>query len=153
MFLRKGYHKQGIQVDVVKEAHLDEKLNEPGQQQVAQAVKQLANDDVSLAWRASLNAKIAAEAKVVKKKRQVAFVFRPAAGLALASALALVVMTNRPTTTTSSGFDTAAELEAQVLQEHLSAERSTELMGSPYVRTASTGNPQPYYDSADLETL
>jgi hypothetical protein len=106
-------------------------LNEKGQQFVSQAVKQLPLDEVNLAWRSQLNEKLLQESSKVKSSRmRVNYVWRPMAGVAVGAALALALIAPR------GGFNSISSvpsIEVSLMQAHISADQSHELIGSAYV--------------------
>ena len=73
-------------------SQIDEKLSSVGQQAIKGMVKSLPEDTLSMAWRSSLNEKLLEAAAKKRKKQRLVWVLRPALGLSLACALAVVVM-------------------------------------------------------------
>jgi hypothetical protein len=71
---------------------LDEKLNSEGMRAISEMVKGLPDDVPSMSWRSQLNERILAEAKPKKAFDLHRWLLRPAIGLGLAAALALVVV-------------------------------------------------------------
>ncbi len=70
---------------------LDALLDSPDVARLSEAVKSMSEDEVSLAWRSKLNERIATTASA-KSRRGRSWLFRPALGLGLAGALALVIL-------------------------------------------------------------
>lgn len=126
------------QMDPLKEARIEELLNTEGQQFIAQGVKRLSNEEPSMAWRAQLNAQLLAEAQATRKvERRRAWIFRPAAGLAMAGALAMVFISTQdngtPVQSSSSSF------EEQIVNAHYAAEQSVLLTGTSVAAHTSNG--------------
>ncbi len=125
-------------VDPIKEANFDLALNEKGQQFVAQAVKQIPVEDVSLAWRSQLNEKLLQEsAKVSSTRKRINFVWRPMAGVAVGAALAFALIVPR---NDGVGSIQSYSVEASLMQAHISADRSHELIGSAIVSADNQSN-------------
>jgi hypothetical protein len=142
-------------VDPIAEARLDEALNDVGQQFVAQSVKRLPMDDVNLAWRSQLNEKLLVEQTRIRKVRKQNLIWRPVAGLAMASALAFTLMIPRSTLTT---IEPNGAIEANVMHAHMIAERNYELTGSAVVTRETNLDAVPQtasyeWEEADLGAL
>lgn len=69
---------------------LDEKLAES--EPIAGLVRSLPEESVSMAWRSALNERVLAESARRQKSQRIAWVWRPAAGLAVASGLAMALL-------------------------------------------------------------
>jgi hypothetical protein len=95
---------------------LDELLHSPEQAEVARLVGSLRDEAPSLAWRGALGERLAAERMRVERNARWAFVMRPAAGLALAGALAVVIMI-RPSEPARQNTSTS-RVEARLLGAH-----------------------------------
>ena len=125
-------------VDPIKEAKLDVALNEKGQQFVAQAVKQIPAEELSLAWRSNLNEKLLQEsAKVSSTRKRINFVWRPMAGVGVGAALAFALLVPR-----NADFSLVhpSSVEASMMQAHIAADRSHELIGSALVSADNQSN-------------
>lgn len=141
MFKQKNQASKAT-IDPIVEARLDEALNASDQQFIAQSVKRLENEDVSLAWRSGLNEKVLAMSAEGKKRRKIALVWRPAAGLAMASALTFAVFTTLDRGAVD-GSSTAVRpsIEAAAVDAHLSAFHREELGSVQLVSTSSSSTP------------
>jgi len=70
----------------------DEKLKTPGQMAMRSLVSALPEEEVSMAWRSSLNQQLMQVAAKKQRRRRFLWVASPIAGLSFVSALAFVVM-------------------------------------------------------------
>lgn len=141
-------------MDVVQEARLDEALNSPVQQSIAQGVKRLSSETPSMAWRSQLNERLLAEAaKKRAERRRRALVWRPVAGLAVASALTMAILIPNRNLAGPSG----RSVEADVWSAHSVAEKNFYLTGTTGVarETDSNALANASYDweAADLTAL
>lgn len=130
MFDWRKRSKPSFSMDPIAEAKLDEALNELGQQFIAQSVKRLSNEDVSLVWRSRLNEALVVEQSKAQKTRRVRLIWRPISGFAAASVCAFVLISNQATIDPPRS---SARLEADVIHAHVLAQRSYELTGSSVV--------------------
>src|SRR5690242_12148641 len=78
--------------DNLKGKDLDQELSSPAQTQMREIVQALPEETVSLSWRSDLNARLYAEAARRRKLNLFGWIWKPAAGLALAGALAIAFM-------------------------------------------------------------
>jgi len=78
---------------------LDSQLESAGQQTIAKIVQGLPEDTLSMAWRSSLNERLLAEATVKRPRFRFTWIAMPAAGAAVACALAVAVFLHAPTGT------------------------------------------------------
>lgn len=74
----------------MNERELDEKLAQT--QSIAGVVRSLPEETLSMAWRSSLNERVLVEAAKRQRSRHIAWIWRPAVGLALASSLAMAIL-------------------------------------------------------------
>lgn len=109
--------------------NMDAKLATPSQEAMRQVVQSLPDETVSLAWRSALNEKVLAAAKVQHKRRVLYWFLRPAAGLALAGAMAAVVLFRQPTPTSRPAASTYG-VEAALIAAHDDATRYNDITGS-----------------------
>jgi hypothetical protein len=107
---------------------LDAKLVAPEQRMVAEAVRNLRDEPVSLVWRSELNERLLEVASVQRRKRRVAWVLRPALGLALAGVVVMTIMFgNTPNGPT---LESGANMEAALLKAHHEAVTARDLVGA-----------------------
>lgn len=98
--------------------NLDEQLKSANQMAISGLVKALPAEDLSLEWRSGLNEKLHA---VVARRKKKVFLIRwlsPAAGLALAAGMAIVI--NRPPSEVHSSpvATQSPSVERRLLDEH-----------------------------------
>ena len=75
----------------------DRELSSPSQLRVREIVRSLPEETLSLSWRSDLNARIRAESARLRKRILFGWIWKPAAGLTLAGALAVAVVFRIPT--------------------------------------------------------
>src|SRR4051812_44518980 len=75
---------------------LDRELSSPGQELVREVVQALPEEPLSLAWRSDLNTRLHAVAARKKKLDLFGWIWNPAAGVALAGALAVAFVFRMP---------------------------------------------------------
>lgn len=112
-------------MDPIREALLDAELNSAEQVRIANIVRSLPQDEMSLAWRSDLNSKLAASA-APPKPSLARLVWRPVAGLAIASVLTFAIVVSRPQ---SSEIAVRTELESAIGGAHVVAQTNAELIG------------------------
>ena len=93
---------------------IDNKLN--ASEGMKSLMKALPEEQVSMAWRSSLNEKLLAT--VPKKRFNWNWVLRPALGLGLAGALALVIVTQPQPSGVVTVMPARGSLEAHLVAEH-----------------------------------
>lgn len=71
-------------------------LGSPAQQRTREIVQGLPEEPLSLTWRSSLNARLAEVAVRRRRLNLLGWMWKPAAGLAVAGALAVAVVLQRP---------------------------------------------------------
>lgn len=119
-FLRKMTVVEGKGLSIDETRRLDAELNRS--EFLADAVKSLPEDTLSLAWRSELNERLFAEAAAGRRSSRRLWVWRPALGLALAGALALAIYlpganeANRPSPTLG-----RSSVESQMANAHVDA--------------------------------
>lgn len=104
----------------------DERLHGEGQSQVAEWVRGLPEETPSMAWRATLNEKVRAEAQTRARARWRWSLARPALGLATAAALAFVVLVPRPALRTAPA---KGHLEASLVALHEQSVETADIVG------------------------
>lgn len=134
------------------ENELDEKLNTSGQLQVRDLVKGLAEDQVSMAWRSSLNEKLLQAAPV--KRSAWSRILRPALGLAAAGALALTFVMQQPEAKGVISGGNSSALEARLMADHQQTIALVDLSGpglSPDETNYVSSEPSTDYDSLEVD--
>ena len=102
----------------MKRTEFDDTLLEgSGQEFVRKLVANVPDDELSMAWRSSLNERLRAEAAPAPKRQRMAWFLRPALGLAFAGALAAVVMLRTSPMETPT-VRKSGNLEAALVQDH-----------------------------------
>lgn len=97
---------------------IDEKLNSFSQAKIAEAVRSLPDEELSMAWRSGLNSRILEGAASQRKKRlRMNFLWKPAFGLSLACTLAVTVIFRSPAKTIQAGDS----IEIALLRHHQEA--------------------------------
>lgn len=91
-------------------------LNHGDQKLVGQLVSMLPEDVPSMAWRSALSEKIYAEHASFQKRRRFLWLTRPAAGILVAGALALIVLVRVPTKQPS--FAAGKSIESAVIDTY-----------------------------------
>jgi hypothetical protein len=107
----------------------DEMLECTSQLKVREMVSGLPDDSLSMAWRSALNEKLIAAGKVSRQRKRMNLILRPAFGLAVASALALVLVMQPsriapPSSTKNPG------LAAALVKDHRENVELTDMVGS-----------------------
>ena len=106
----------------------DERLHGEGQRQAAEWVRALPEETPGMAWRSALNEKVLAEASRRDKARRRWTLVRPALGLALASALAVVVFVPRPSTVVTP--KPTSRIEEGLVALHEQSVETADIVGS-----------------------
>lgn len=117
-------------------ANVDQRLEGAGQQQVAKVVHALPEETVSMAWRSALNEKVLLASKARQRTKVINWVLRPTAGLALASALAIifVMRTSAPNLAASTGI-TSNSVEAKLVAFHRDSSLAYDVSGPGLTNT------------------
>ncbi len=115
---------------------MDQRLEGAGQQQVAKVVQALPEETVSMAWRSALNEKVLLASKARQRAKVINWVWRPTAGLALASALAIVFVmrTGAPVMSAPSGL-TSNSVEAKLVAFHRDSSLAYDVSGPGLTNT------------------
>lgn len=122
---------------------------------VRHMVASLPEEEPTLAWRSALSERIHQEASKRDKRRRWNFVWRPFAGVALASALAVVMLNRVP----NSGMvqpSSSRSLEASLAQAHQDAMAASEVTSyAPVVAVSDEAREElhPTWNEVDLEAL
>ena len=109
----------------------DAQLASPAQNAMREVVQALPEDSLSMAWRSGLNERLLVEGARHQRRRRFFWLLRPAAGLAMAGALAAVFMIR-----TSAVPDVAPKaagsdsFEAALLSAHNEASQFADVAGS-----------------------
>lgn len=111
---------------------IDERLESEGQRQVAEWVRGLPEDTPGMAWRAALNEKVRAESDRRSRDHRRWTLARPALGLAMASAFALVVIVpHRPGDRSGeSSPRSASRVEASLVALHDESVQDADIAGT-----------------------
>ncbi len=129
---------------------LDAKLEK--QEPMRRLVRELRSDEPSMAWRADLNEKLRSLTPS-PKSRTWGWLWKPAAGLGLASILVVAVFVKTPQVSTPSGANETAIAQA-MLQAHQQAVAHQELGTVPVEALSSDSATGPMeWNEVDLTTL
>lgn len=134
---------------------LDARLNSPGQKQIANIVRDLPEDTVSMAWRSALNEKLAPMAAKQERARRITWIWKPSLGLALAATLAVVMVMRIPDNRPASSKDSDA-LEAGLVAYHQDSTVAMDVAGPGSANpqpTEVTGQKEPGWTEDDLSSL
>ncbi len=99
----------------------DSKLESTQQQAIASLVKKLPEENLSMAWRSSLNERIRAEADKKRKQRRTRIVWSSSLGFGMAGAILLMVMVPnaiRPTSDVLPSSNKTEVLESSLYALH-----------------------------------
>lgn len=135
------------------EARLDEAL--ANQTISGLLMKALPEEQPSMAWRSLLNERILAIAAASKRRSRWLSIWRPAIGLGLAGALAVVFMVNRPSQRPVD--HPRARVESGLVEAHQMSVEATEIAGpglAQHEAIATQKNDDLYdWSESDIETL
>lgn len=107
---------------------LDARLNSSEHERLKKLVRELPSEPMSLAWRSGLNEKLAVEAGRVRRRRRAVWIWRPALGLGLAGALALIVLVGHPSSSVAPK-ENAGNVEAALVKAHGEAVADEDVAG------------------------
>lgn len=124
----------------------DERLESGAQRQAAEWVRALPAEDPSLLWRSGLNERVRAEADRRTRVRRRWLFASPAAGLAAAAALALVVFAPRAALRPA---PKANRVEAGLIALHEETVRTDDIVGSGLRPSEAPPSPAGYVDPLD----
>jgi hypothetical protein len=145
----------------MKDMRIDDAMLDSSEQQfVRDAVKSLSEDSLSLSWRSALNERLLQESAARRKRERFLWFLKPAFGLGLAGALALVTVIGlsvpRPSAS-SHGSMTSSRVEAAIVSDYRQSAAVTDIVGSglnPLESTpTSTDNPDLGLEDSDLDSL
>ncbi len=141
-----------------QDPNLDAKLTTSAQRQVADTVRALPEETVSLAWRSALNERLAPIAAKKVRVRRVGWLWKPTAGLAMAGALAVAVMFRIAPSPTISSVSVSSGVEANLVAFHQQSEVAYDVAGpglaNPDAIEKTTGkNTEPNWTEDDLSSL
>lgn len=135
----------------------DSRLSTPSQLAIKSLVAAIPDEEVSLAWRSSLNQKLMLEVAKKQRRRHMFWIASPIAGLSVAAALAFVVMFHpvshhaAPKTDLSLEAAIVADHHKEVLETDLS---SAGLNGAEVATEANVSDPdQGVWSESDVESL
>ena len=131
---------------------LDQELSSPAQMQVREIVQALPEETVSLSWRSDLNARLHAEVARRRKLNLFGWIWKPAAGLALAGALALAFMIRPPA---PGSPETRSDVEKALVNSYVDNTASWEVTGDGITvnEVKETANPKPVPIDFDQEDV
>ena len=154
--LFKKINDDGRSLTAEEERLLDLALD--AQEPMRTVVQAMGGDEVNLTWRSQLNERVLELARQTQRQSRWLMIWRPALGLGLAGALALVfTLNNRAVQPTPEPSQPA--LEAALIQTHRDSVRASEIAGpglaSHEARPASIQwEDDPYdWNEVDVETL
>lgn len=133
----------------------DSKLEGEGQMMVKTLVSSLPEEELSMAWRSSLNEELRKTAVKSRRRQYLGWIARPAFGLAFAGALAAVVMIRTAPTSTPS-VRSSGRLEAALVQEHQQNLLMSDVAGVgmyPIESRPTENAPADDWSEVDLESL
>jgi hypothetical protein len=137
---------------------VDQKLELAESRKVAEAVKRIPEDELSMAWRSELNAKLSASVRARRRRFLLARPLGWAAGLglsALVSAVLIVFML--PVKIPQTGSNSTETLESQLLAAHKTSVSSADIAGEglSYLDETETisSSREPEWQKEDLEPL
>lgn len=137
---------------------IDEKLESSESRKIAEAVRLLPNDELSMAWRSELNAKLSASVQKRNRRQAIARPLGWMAGLGLSATatfvfLAVLLPANMP----KAGTNPTDTLESQLLAAHKSSVNSADIAaeGLSYLDDTETvsSSGEPEWQEEDLEPL
>ncbi len=135
----------------------DSRLNTPGQVAIRSLVSALPEEEVSMAWRSSLNQQLMQIAAKKQRRKRFLWIASPIAGLSVASALAFVVMlqpfAHKPIVRPDTGIESAIladHYSSTILSDVTSAGlNSTEVSTEANVKDPEQG----IWNESDVESL
>lgn len=138
----------------------DAQLASPAQDAMREAVRALPEDSLSMAWRSGLNERLIAEGARHKRRRRLFWALRPAAGLAMAGALAAVfVIRTSPVPEITPNLSSSDSFEAALLSTHNEVAQFADVAGTgvrPTEATYASRNRAPEnldWSEVDIESL
>ncbi|MBX3118975.1 MAG: hypothetical protein KF784_07910 [Fimbriimonadaceae bacterium] len=136
-----------------EEARLDALLESKAQQTVSHAVESVPGEELNLAWRGNLNSRLVVESAKRKRRQRIFLALKPAVGLSLAGAMAVMVWVQQPSTVPAGPYK--APIEMSLITAHQEAATVAELNGSTIATYHNPTSVQPREDwtEVDLGTL
>jgi hypothetical protein len=146
---------------VLRELELDEQLASEAQEAVRGFVKALPHEELSLAWRSGLNERLLAASAKQRRQRLFGWVWKPAFGLSVAGALAILTLMrpSAPTPVIRGSGDVNGVIEASIVSTHRDSNAYSDVVGVGLlpVEVASgrtTSSPTRVdWDEVDIDTL
>lgn len=144
--------------DKLNNEQIDEKLDSAESRKVASVIGGLEDDELSMAWRSQLNAKLSVAAKARKKKTIRVKIWSYSAGIGLSTIAAVALFIAMiPSKLPSAQPSSAQSIEGQMLTAHKSAVRSTDIAGEGFSSLDDTEtialNDANEWKQEDLEAL
>jgi len=137
---------------------IDQKLESGESRKIAEAVRLLTDDELSMAWRSELNAKLSASARKRRHRFAITRPLRWVTGLGLsAMTAATLLLFLLPANVPKAGTNSYETLESQLLAAHMSSVSSTDIAGEGLssldeTETVSSSR-EPEWQKEDLEPL
>lgn len=121
------------------DARLDQLLDEQSCSVVSQVVKELPEEQVSLVWRSELNQKIAAMAGKRRRAMLLSWMWKPAVGMAVCTALVVAVFVRRDAASvgTVTPLVQDAGFERALVREHLASASSIDVAAEGFTPAES----------------
>jgi hypothetical protein len=145
---------------VIEELELDERLASSAQQSVRGLVASLPDEQVSMAWRSSLNERLLQSAAKKRRQRVLSWVLKPAFGLAVAGALATVIIMRQPAQEPTSVPPSSGAIEASIVAVHRENAAYSDMVGAGLApveatsdRTTKSVETAPDWNEVDIDTL
>src|SRR5579862_8678015 len=110
----------------MNEKEMDRRLQSPAQVQMGEVIKALPEETLSLAWRSELNTKLRAQAIHRRKLNLFGWLWKPAAGVALAGCLAVAFVFHEPAPQTPAA---SGGIESALVGDYVDSTASWEVAG------------------------
>lgn len=137
-------------IDKENLTEVDALLEQPGQHLVRNAVRALPEDTPSLAWRSGLNVALQETAARQRKRQLWGWLWKPSAGLALASCMALLFVAQMPK---APAPDVKPDIESALVDSYLQSKNSWEVTGDGVTVTEAqdvSGSKEPDWFREDI---
>lgn len=137
---------------------IDRKLESGESRKIAEAVRLLPDDELSLAWRSELNAKLSASIQSKRHRFTIARTLGWVAGVGLSvGAAAVLFLMLLPANMPKGGTNPSETLESQLLAAHISSVSSSDVAGEGLSSLDETemglSSPESEWQKEDLEPL
>jgi len=109
--------------------NMDAKLDSPAQRDICKMVGDLPEDTVSMAWRSALNERLVPVAAQRRRAQLLGWFVKPAAGLAMAGALAVAIMIRMAPAPHAVSVAQASGVEDSLIAYHRQAAISFDVAG------------------------